>query len=72
MAQKGYRPVSLPPCKSRVKSQVPPRPTTTLPPLGSQSCFVKFEDGSFQIISPGVSGGQLAGSGAAAPTIDGQ
>ncbi len=56
MAQKGYRPVSLPPCKQGVKSRVPPIRTTTLPPLSSASCFVKFDDGSFQIITPGQSG----------------
>ncbi len=53
MAQKGYRPVSLPPCKSRVKSSVTPTRTTTLPPLNPSSCFRQFEDGSFQIITPG-------------------
>ena len=56
MAEKGFRPVSLPPCKSGVKSSVPPGRTTTLPPLSPQSCFVKFDDGSFQIITPGQSG----------------
>ncbi|WP_037315902.1 hypothetical protein [Ruegeria halocynthiae] len=56
MAQKGYRPVSLPPCKQGVKSRVPAVPTTTLPPLSTQSCFVKFDNGSFQIITPGQAG----------------
>ncbi len=56
MAQKGYRPVSLPPCKSGVKSKVAPVRTTKLPPLSSASCFVKFDDGSFQIITPGQAG----------------
>ncbi|NOD77984.1 hypothetical protein [Ruegeria sp. HKCCD4332] len=56
MAQKGFRPVSLPACKQNVKSSVPATRTTTLPPLTTQSCFVKFDDGSFQIISPGQSG----------------
>ncbi len=56
MAQKGYRPVSLPPCKQGVKSQVPRTRTTTLPPLSTQSCFVKIEGGSFQIITPGQAG----------------
>ncbi|KUJ86086.1 hypothetical protein AVO45_03740 [Ruegeria marisrubri] len=52
MAAKGYRPVSLPACKQDVKSQVPPRRTTTLPPLSPNSCFVKYDDGSFQIVTP--------------------
>ncbi|WP_425078362.1 hypothetical protein [Ruegeria denitrificans] len=56
MAQKGFRPVSLPPCKQNVKSRVPATRTTTLPPLNSASCFVKFDDGSFQIITPGQAG----------------
>ncbi|WP_170557029.1 hypothetical protein [Ruegeria atlantica] len=56
MAKKGYRPVSLPPCKQSVKSQVPQARTTKLPPLGTQSCYVKFDDGSFQIINPGQAG----------------
>ncbi len=56
MAKKGFRPVSLPPCKSGVKSRVPATRTTTLPPLNTESCFVKFDDGSFQIITPGQAG----------------
>lgn len=56
MAQKGYRPVSLPPCKQAVKSRVPATRTTVLPPLGTGSCFVKFDDGSIQIITPGQAG----------------
>ncbi|EEX10627.1 putative lipoprotein [Ruegeria lacuscaerulensis ITI-1157] len=56
MARKGYRPVSLPPCKQAQKRSVPARRTTRLPPLGSNSCFVKFDDGSFQIITPGLPG----------------
>lgn len=53
MAKKGFRPVSLPPCRSGVKSRVPAVRTTNLPPLNTESCFVKFNDGSFQIITPG-------------------
>ncbi|MDA7963841.1 hypothetical protein [Ruegeria sp.] len=56
MAAKGYQPVSLPPCKSGVKSAVTLRPTTVLPPLNPSSCFVKFDDGSFQIVTPGQTG----------------
>ena len=56
MAQKGFRPVSLPPCKQSVKNRVPAARTTTLPPLSEASCFVKFDDGSFQIITPGPAG----------------
>ena len=35
------------PCRQNVKSRVPATPTTTLPPLSTESCFVKFDDGSF-------------------------
>jgi len=53
MAKKGFRPVSLPACKQSVKSGVQAVPTTTLPPLTTQSCFVKLDNGSIQIVSPG-------------------
>ncbi|WP_170759706.1 hypothetical protein [Ruegeria lacuscaerulensis] len=56
MARKGFRPVSLPPCRQSVKSQTQAVPTTTLPPLTTQSCFVKFDNGTIQIISPGQAG----------------
>ncbi|CAD0185466.1 hypothetical protein RUESEDTHA_02353 [Ruegeria sp. THAF57] len=56
MAKKGYRPVSLPPCRQNVKSRVPAQRTTQFPPLSTESCFVKFNDGAFQIITPGVPG----------------
>ena len=56
MAQKGYRPVSLPPCRPNVKSLVPASRTTTLPPLGEGACFVRFDDGTFQIITPQQAG----------------
>ncbi|WP_170549182.1 hypothetical protein [Ruegeria atlantica] len=56
MAKKGFRPISLPPCKQNVKSRVPAVATTTLPPIGTQSCYVKFDNGSFQIIDPGQAG----------------
>ncbi len=56
MAKKGFRPVSLQPCKQSEKANVPAVPTTTLPPLTTQSCYVKYDNGSFQIISPGQAG----------------
>ncbi|GAB4534102.1 MAG: hypothetical protein Tsb0024_03720 [Ruegeria sp.] len=52
MARKGYRPVSLPPCKQSQKRGVAPQRTTTLPQLTGSACYVKFDDGSFQIITP--------------------
>lgn len=56
MAQKGFRPISLPPCKQSVRSSAPNVPTTTLPPLTTQSCYVKLDNGAFQILNPGQSG----------------
>ncbi|WP_170328869.1 hypothetical protein [Ruegeria arenilitoris] len=56
MAKKGFRPVSLPPCKQNVSSRVAAVPTTKLPPLSTESCYVKFDNGSFQIITPGQAG----------------
>lgn len=56
MAQKGFRPVSLPPCRQNVKSQVTAQRTTRLPALAGNSCFAKFDDGSFQIITPTQAG----------------
>lgn len=58
MARRGYSPVTLQPCKQNVKSQVPQQRTTKLPQLTSGSCFVGFEDGSFQIISPTIASKQ--------------
>lgn len=58
MARRGYRPVTLEPCKQNVKSQVPQQRTDKLPPLSSASCFVKFEDGTFQIITPSIASKQ--------------
>lgn len=52
MARKGYRPVSLPLCKQSQKRGVAPQRTTTLPQLTGSACYVKFDDGSFQIITP--------------------
>ncbi len=52
MARKGYAPVTLPRCSATVKASVPKRPTTTLPALTPQSCVIRHDDGSWQIVSP--------------------
>ncbi|MFA3915516.1 hypothetical protein [Ruegeria hyattellae] len=54
MADKGYQPVSIPACSQSVKSQVPPGRTTTLPQLSSNSCFVRNDDRSYQIVTPQI------------------
>ena len=51
MAAKGYAPVSIPPCTDRVARSVPPRATTTLPPLTDGSCVIRNQDGSWQIVT---------------------
>ncbi|MFC6687319.1 hypothetical protein [Jhaorihella thermophila] len=52
MAGKGYAPVTLPRCSPNVAASVPKRPTTTLPQLTPQSCVIRHDDGSWQIVSP--------------------
>jgi hypothetical protein len=51
MANKGYSPVSIPLCSAGVKASAPNSTTTTLPSLTESSCYIKNEDGGFQIIS---------------------
>jgi len=51
MADKGYRPVSLPPCPADVARRVPSGATTTLPPLAEKNCFIRNADGSWQIVN---------------------
>jgi len=42
----------MPLCTQSIKSQVPPQQTRTLPPLTEQSCSVRYDDGSWQVVSP--------------------
>lgn len=53
MAEKGYQPVDIPPCPSNVASAVPPAQTRTLPTLTQNSCVIRNQDGSWQIVSRG-------------------
>ncbi len=53
MANKGYRPVEIPPCPSSVASQVPVAQTQKLPTLTERSCAIKNQDGSWQIVTRG-------------------
>ena len=52
MAQKGYRPVSVPRCSSAVANAVPAQPTRTLPTLTESACAIRYDDGSWQIVNP--------------------
>lgn len=54
MAEKGYQPVQIQPCSASIKAQVPAAATQTLPPLASTSCFIRNEDGSYQIVTPQI------------------
>ncbi|MEM9697768.1 MAG: hypothetical protein AAF943_03165 [Pseudomonadota bacterium] len=51
MADKGFSPVSIPPCPESVAQAVPARATTRLPALSEGSCVVRNSNGSFQIVN---------------------
>lgn len=51
MADKGYAPVSIPPCTGAVAQSAVPGVTTQLPPLGPGSCVIRNQDGSWQIVT---------------------
>lgn len=53
MADKGYAPVSIPPCPDAVAKAAPPAATTRLPTLNAASCVIRNSDGSFQIVTRG-------------------
>lgn len=51
MAQRGYRPASIPLCTSAVAKSVKPARTKKLPALSNKSCAIRNQDGSFQIVT---------------------
>lgn len=53
MARLGYTPVSLPACPQSVANAAPPSATTRLPALTPNSCAIRNDDGSFQIVNRG-------------------
>ncbi len=53
MADRGYRPVEIPACPVGVANAAPPGKTTILPRLGPQSCVIRNDDGSLQIVTQG-------------------
>lgn len=53
MADKGYVPVSIPPCPDNVSRAAPAGATRILPQLTSKSCVIRNRDGSFQIVTRG-------------------
>lgn len=52
MAQKGYQPVSIPRCSAGIASAAPRAATSTLPTLSENSCAIRYDDGSWQIVTP--------------------
>jgi hypothetical protein len=52
MAEKGYRPVRIPPCSQAVVRAAPQGVTTTLPRLTEKSCVIRNKGGSWQIVNP--------------------
>ncbi|APE45364.1 hypothetical protein BOO69_07750 [Sulfitobacter alexandrii] len=53
MADKGYAPVSIPPCPDTIARAAPPAATRVLPALGPRACVIRNRDGSFQIVNRG-------------------
>lgn len=53
MADKGFAPVSIPPCPDGIARATPARATTTLPNLNEKSCVIRNSNGTFQIVTRG-------------------
>lgn len=51
MAQMGYTPVTVPNCPSAIFRAAPKAETQVLPRLSAQSCAIKYQDGSWQIVN---------------------
>lgn len=52
MAEKGYDPVTLPPCPAEIRRATPPAATRVLPRLTAQACVIRNNDGTWQIVTP--------------------
>ena len=53
MTDAGYRYVELPACSAGVKRAAPVAATTVLPQLAPNSCAIRNDDSSWQIVTPG-------------------
>ncbi len=53
MADRGYAPVSIPPCPSGVARAAQVARTVVLPSLTPTSCVIRNDNGSFQIVNRG-------------------
>ncbi len=54
MAGKGYQPVTIPRCSQAVSKAAPRTPTRKLPRLAENSCAIRYDDGSWQIVTPQI------------------
>ncbi|MBI6629042.1 hypothetical protein [Pontibaca salina] len=52
MGKRGYQQVTLPRCSATVAAAAPRTPTRTLPALAPESCAIRYDDGSWQIVTP--------------------
>lgn len=53
MATRGYAPVTVPNCPNSVFRAVPKAMTEVLPRLSPRSCAIRYQDGSWQIVTQG-------------------
>ena len=53
MATQGYAKVEIPRCEGNVSQSMTPARTVVLPPLTTESCAIKNNDGSWRIVTPG-------------------
>lgn len=51
MANEGYMPVTIPNCPNSVFRAVPQASTEVLPRLNPRSCAIRYQDGSWQIVT---------------------
>lgn len=52
MAEKRYQPISFPNCSPAIASAVPKATTLRLPKISESSCVIKYNDNSWQIVTP--------------------
>lgn len=53
MADRGYAPVSIPPCPDSVARAAPAARTDVLPQLNPRSCAIRNRNGTYQIVTQG-------------------
>lgn len=51
MANDGYAPATIPDCPNAIDRAAPPGATQVLPRLSSQSCVIRNDDGTWQIVT---------------------